>query len=95
MPQLPSIEIKELAWVRPGGWFLFYRVLKNSFDRLVKKVQLRGARKIDPSTRSGQARRRRVGTGPTPTTHNHVGATPCGCPAIERNEANETFSTAC
>ena len=50
------------------------RVLKNSFDRLVKKVQLRGARKIDERRRTYSVR---------------------WSEAIERNEVNEPFSTAC
>jgi hypothetical protein len=45
--------------------------------------------------------RRRVGTGAYPYTErvcqdsDNVGATPCGCPAGERNEVDGPFSTAC
>ena len=49
------------------------RVLENSFGRLVKKVQLRGARRIDERMRTCAVRWSEV---------------------IERNEANEPFSTA-
>jgi hypothetical protein len=50
-----------------------YRALKNSFGRLVKKVQLRGAGKIDERRRTCAVR---------------------WSEAIERNKANEPFSTA-
>ena len=36
------------------------RSLKNPVYRLLKKTQRRGARKIDPSAGSGQAKRRRT-----------------------------------
>jgi hypothetical protein len=56
--------------------------LKKSGCRLIKKIQRRGARKIDPSARSGQAKRRRTWL------------VRCS-EAIERNEAYGTFSPAC
>jgi hypothetical protein len=56
--------------------------LKKSGCRLIKKIQRRGARKIDPSARSGQAKRRRTWL------------VRCS-EAIERNEAYRTFSAAC
>jgi hypothetical protein len=56
--------------------------LKKSGCRLIKKIQRRGARKIDPSARSGQAERRRTEAARRSE-------------AIERNQAYDSFSAAC
>ena len=66
------------------------RVAENSVCGLLKRPKMHGGRKII---------KRRVGTGAYPYNrtrgayeNNHVvGATPCGCPTIKRNGADESF----